>query len=143
MVEQVGLEPTTTRLWAEGSNQLSYCSKWWLQGESNPRHSGYEPPALPTELRSQSKIDIKTELRKKQEETHLITINYAVSLKITLKPGPLQTKYKRTRRFLFLAISCSVCPIKIRNCFCEFIYLPCAKIKKEFYRKVFLKATRR
>ena len=106
MVEQVGLEPTTTRLWAEGSNQLSYCSKWWLRGESNPRHSGYEPPALPTELRSQSKIDIKTELRKKQEETYLITINYAVSLKITLKSGPLQTKYRRkggffSRQFLF------------------------------------------
>ena len=26
MVEQVGHDPTTTRLWAEGSNQLSYCS---------------------------------------------------------------------------------------------------------------------
>ena len=102
MVEQVGLEPTTTRLWAEGSNQLSYCSKWWLRGESNPRHSGYEPPALPTELRSQSKIDIKTELRKKQEETYLITINYAVSLKITLKSGPLQTKYKKNKEVSFL-----------------------------------------
>ncbi len=26
MVEQAGHDPATTRLWAEGSNQLSYCS---------------------------------------------------------------------------------------------------------------------
>jgi hypothetical protein len=28
LVEQTGLGPVTTRLWAGGSNQLSYCSQY-------------------------------------------------------------------------------------------------------------------
>ena len=37
LVVPLRLERRTTRLWAEGSNQLNYGTIWWLVWDSNPR----------------------------------------------------------------------------------------------------------
>ena len=46
MVPQVGLEPTTDRLWADSSNQLSYWGIWCTIRDLNPGPDGYGPSAL-------------------------------------------------------------------------------------------------
>ncbi len=52
MVEISGLEPPTSPLSAECSNQLSYISKWWFWTELNRRHIELQSIALPTELQN-------------------------------------------------------------------------------------------
>ena len=49
LVAEIGLEPTTLRVWTECSSQLSYSAKFWLRGQDlNLWPSGYEPDELPT-----------------------------------------------------------------------------------------------
>ena len=54
LVAEGGLEPSTYRVWAGRSNQLSYsATMWWNLSGSNRRPPACKAGALPTELKSQ------------------------------------------------------------------------------------------
>lgn len=55
-----GLEPSTSSVTGWHSNRLNYRAViWWAFRVSNPGPSGYEPPALTTELKAPEEPDIK------------------------------------------------------------------------------------
>ena len=54
MATRKGLEPSTSSVTGWHSNRLNYraVKGWWAFRVSNPGPSGYEPPALTTELKA-------------------------------------------------------------------------------------------
>ena len=54
MATRKGLEPSTSSVTGWHSNRLNYRAVkiWWAFRVSNPGPSGYEPPALTTELKA-------------------------------------------------------------------------------------------
>ena len=55
LAERTGLEPATSGVTGQHSNQLNYHSiLWWVPRGSNPRPSPCKGDALPAELSTQS-----------------------------------------------------------------------------------------